>query len=278
LARESPSARHLDTGVERLHDPGVALAVYLRHPSIHPYGIADVVQLWDEARWWRRGDAMVGVMDLPGSALPVIYGIAAEDTTGTVALFETLEHRGELPDRFVMTGPVGVSAALAGHRRIVWLRDYEKLAFPPDHPLPAGDPRVRVLDRTDLAALETLFATDPAAGDFFHPGLLDTGHYLGVDSAADSGPAGGRLVAAAGVHVVEPGHGVAAIGNVVTDPACRGRGLATAVVSALTHRLRAQVATVGLNVTLANVAARRLYRRIGFVPVLDYEEAELERH
>lgn len=278
MSREASHALRDDVPVESVSDPHAVLDVYLRHPAIHPYGIADVVQLFDDARWWRRGDALLGLLDLPGSELPVIYAIAAEDAAGTLELLADLERRGHLPDRFVMTGPVGISAALARTRSAVWRRDYEKLAFPADRPPPAGDSRVRTLGRADLPALEALFATDPAAGDFFHPGLLDTGHYLGVDLANADGPADGvGLAAAAGIHVIEPGHGVAAIGNVVTQPAMRGRGLATAVVSALTARLRTRVDTVGLNVTLANATAGRLYRRIGFVPVLDYEEAELRR-
>jgi ribosomal protein S18 acetylase RimI-like enzyme len=262
--------------VERVDVPRTALEIYLRHRAVHPYGIADVVQLWDVARWWRRGDALLGVMDLPGSEVPVVYGIAAEDAATTIALFAAVEREGALPPRFVMTGPIGVSTALAGSRRTIWRRDYEKLAFPSDRYPPPDDPRVQVLGPSDLGRIETLFATDPAAGDFFHAGLLDTGHYLGIDADPDGvGPP--SLAAVAGIHVIEPVHGVAAIGNVATDPALRGRGLATAVVAALTRRLRARVGTVGLNVTLGNQPARRLYRRIGFTPVLRYEEAELER-
>jgi ribosomal protein S18 acetylase RimI-like enzyme len=284
---------HLEPPVQRLRDRDAALAVYLRDPAIHPYGIADVVQLWDVSRWWRRGDALLGVMDLPGSTVPVIYAIAAQDAVGTLALFDALERRGELPARFVMTGPIGVSAALAPSRRAIWRRDYEKLAFPTGQPSPADDTRVRVLERADLARIEALFATDPAAGDFFHPGLLDTGHYLGIDRrAADGHTHGGghgrqhggahgspdALAAIAGIHVIERTHGVSAIGNVATDPLLRGRGLGRAVVAALTRRLHAEgIDTVGLNVTRGNEVARRLYRRIGFSPVLAYEEAELDR-
>ena len=136
--------------------------------------------------------------------------------------------------------------------------------------LPPHDARVRVLQRDDEPALRVLFATDDRAGGFFHAGLLDTGLYLGVEEA-------GALVASAGVHVVEPHHGVAAIGNVVTRPDARGRGLGATVTASLCHLLDEQAGTIGLNVREENAPARALYERLGFVEVLGYEEAALRR-
>jgi ribosomal protein S18 acetylase RimI-like enzyme len=247
-------------------DPAPLLALFERDRSIHPYGIADVEQLWDVSRWWCRREAAVGLLDLPGSPTPVVYAVSARDPDGTSALLADLAPW--LPQRFVMTAPRGTARRLAGTRRQVWRTDYLKMALTRPASLPPPEPRVLTLRRADLVDLEALYAADADAGGFFHVGLLDTGAYLGIRDA-------GRLVATAGVHVLDEVNRVAAIGNVATDPAHRRKGLGTAVVASLCHQLLDRVEVVGLNVAEANVAGRRLYERLGFEVVAAYEEGEL---
>jgi ribosomal protein S18 acetylase RimI-like enzyme len=255
----------------RATDRAELLTLYGRDRDAHPYGIADLEQLWDVSRWWRRADAVVGLVELPGSALPVGYAIAPRASGATLALLEDLAGRSLLPARFVITGPPGLARRLAPWYRAERTSPYRKLALPTSAPPIPADPAARRLGPDDLTALDRLFATDPAAGDFFHPGLLDTGCYLGIEVA-------GELAAAAGVHVLDTVNGVAAIGNVVTAPMHRGRGLGRRVTGAVCHELRTRVATIGLNVAPDNHAARRVYARLGFVEVLRFEEAELAPH
>jgi predicted GNAT family acetyltransferase len=85
----------------------------------------------------------------------------------------------------------------------------------------------------------------------------------------------GRLVAAAGTHVLSTEHGVAALGAVYVAPTHRGHGLGRAITTAVTRNLLPRVPTIGLNVAAANVGARRIYESIGFAPIFPYEEAEL---
>jgi GNAT superfamily N-acetyltransferase len=249
-------------------EPAAVLDIYLRDMPVHPYGIADVVQLWDRSRWWRQGTAVVGLMDLPGSDLPVLYAVAASAPSETLELLAALAPW--LPDRFMATGPRGMAATLAPELTPRFATEYVKMHLAEPARLPAADPQVRVLDRGDLRALEGLYALDPVAGDFFWPGLLDSGLYVGRWADGD-------LVATGGIHVIEPGHSVAAIGNVTTHPAHRRQGLGTAVTATLARLLLDRVSTVGLNVREANGGARRLYESIGFATVVDYEEAELHR-
>ena len=241
-----------------------------RDRDAHPYGIADLEQLWDRSRWWRREDAVVGLLELPGSTLPVGYAIAARAPAATLELLEELSAADLLPSGFVVTGPPGLSDRLAGRYVPRRTSAYLKMALPSTATIPAPDPRVRTLAPVDLPALQSLYASDPAAGDFFHPGLLATGCYLGVEVT-------GQLVASAGVHVLDRVNAVAAIGNVATAPTHRGRGFGRLVTAAVCHRLRRQVATIGLNVAPDNLAARRIYQRLGFTEVLTFEEAELAR-
>lgn len=250
--------------------PEAVLDVYLRTRGVHPYGIADVVQLWGRSTWWVRGGAVAGVLDLPGASEPVLYAVTAEDPPETLALLADLAPL--LPPAMTATGPRGMAAALGARYRGSQVAAYRKLQLVDPRRLPPPDPRVRVLGREDLTALSDLFATDPDAGAFFHAGLLDTGLYLGVDAP---GPARG-IVACAGVHVVEPVHGVAALGNVVTHPRHRRRGLARAVTGALCSRLLEVVDVVGLNVRERSPQARALYEGLGFATVAPYEEARLD--
>jgi RimJ/RimL family protein N-acetyltransferase len=254
----------------RATDRAELLALYARDRDAHPYGIADLEQYWDVSRWWRRDDAVVGLVELPGSPLPVGYAIAPGSSSTTLQLLEDLSTHGLLPPRLVITGPRGLARRLAPGYHAERTSPYLKLALPTSAPPIPADRDARPLGSDDLTALYRLFATDPAAGDFFHPGLLDTGCYLGLEVA-------GELAAAAGVHVLDTVNGVAAVGNVVTAPAHRGRGLGRRVTGAVCNELRQQVDTIGLNVAPDNHAARRVYERLGFVEVLGFEEAELTR-
>lgn len=68
---------------------------------------------------------------------------------------------------------------------------------------------------------------------------------------------------------------MAAVGAVITRPSHRGRGLGSAVVSALCRLLWGRYATIGLNVEVANSQALVLYDRLGFRRAFRYEEIEL---
>lgn len=75
----------------------------------------------------------------------------------------------------------------------------------------------------------------------------------------------GRLVAAAGTHLVSPTYGVAAVGNVFTHPDHRGRGYGTAVTSAVVAELQSRgIRDIVLNVSQKNATAIRIYERLGF--------------
>ncbi len=135
--------------------------------------------------------------------------------------------------------------------------------------------------RIDDVATEHVEALGPSDADevlalldadhpehFFHPRVLQDGLAFGIRDA-------GRLVACAGVHVLSRSYRVAALGNVVTSAAHRGRGLALATCAALLRALAPIADVVGLNVDRENRAALRCYERLGFTFVAEYDEAVL---
>ena len=96
-----------------------------------------------------------------------------------------------------------------------------------------------------------------ASRTYFTPRRLEREIYFGIYD-------GSSLVAAAGTHVRSTEFGVAAVGNVLTRPTYRDRGLATACSSAVTAACLEQHRDVVLNVREDNDPAIAVYRRLGY--------------
>jgi RimJ/RimL family protein N-acetyltransferase len=89
--------------------------------------------------------------------------------------------------------------------------------------------------------------------------------------------AGGKLVAAAGTHVISPIARLAVVGNVFTHVDHRGRGYATAVTGAVTAELLRSCDHVVLNVRSDNPPALQAYRRLGYAEYVRFEERLIHR-
>jgi ribosomal protein S18 acetylase RimI-like enzyme len=87
----------------------------------------------------------------------------------------------------------------------------------------------------------------------------------------------GRLVAAAGTHVVSYASRLAVVGNVLTHMDYRGRGFATAVTGAVTAELLRSCDQVVLNVRADNPAAINAYRHLGYLEHARFEERLIHR-
>ena len=83
---------------------------------------------------------------------------------------------------------------------------------------------------------------------------------------------GGRLVAAAGTHVISHEARLAVVGNVLTHVDFRGRGFATATTGAVTADLLRTCDQVVLNVRADNPPALQAYRRLGYQEHVRFEE------
>nr|MBC7245062.1 GNAT family N-acetyltransferase [Chloroflexota bacterium] len=108
----------------------------------------------------------------------------------------------------------------------------------------------------NLDELVALYAY--GGGDAFTPMQLEQGVFYGIFAE-------GRLVAAAGTHLVSPTYHVAAVGNVFTHPDYRKRGFGTMLTSTVVAELLQQgITDIVLNVNQDNVIAIGLYERLGF--------------
>ena len=101
-------------------------------------------------------------------------------------------------------------------------------------------------------------------------GAISDGMYYGVR-------VNGRLVAAAGTHVISPSARLAVVGNVMTHTDFRGRGYATAVTSSVTADLLKFCDQVVLNVRADNPPALAAYRRLGYQVFTSFEERLVHR-
>ncbi len=232
----------------------------LEHDRIwSAYALADLDPPHAAHAAWLAGEQAV-VLTYAGFDPPVLFAAGAPEEVRL--LFEQIP-----PGRYLFTLMPTHRALLEerilnSHETIMWRMTLRPEAFDPS--LAQGAQRL-TLD--DLPELEALFGTGPDRPDAFDPGQLADEAFFGIRH-------GTQLVSAAGTHVVSALRGVAAVGNVFTHPAHRGRGLATRTTAAVVQALlqRPGLRTIVLNVARENAAALRCYQRLGFWPFCGYHE------
>jgi GNAT superfamily N-acetyltransferase len=124
------------------------------------------------------------------------------------------------------------------------------------------------------AAVAALYEDGHRRGEgptFFSASMLRQNTFHGVWENDD-------LIAVAGTHLYSADLGVCAIGNVYTRSDRRGRGLGGIVTSAVIAKAVAdRISTIVLNVGEKNIAAQRVYERLGFTFHGDFIEGEATR-
>ena len=214
------------------------------------------------------------------------WGVAV-DHDGPVAV--SLEYAGLSPQPlFLMGSEAGIAAllrdvakpraayvathpealpAIAAHYRIdpgpqmvrMWV---DRASF---RPYPAD---VRRLLPVEIGDLNRLYQLGFAA--WLPSSAIAEGIYFGVR-------VGGRLVAAAGTHVISAEARLGVVGNVLTQVDYRGRGFATATTGAVTAELLRFCDQVVLNVRSDNPPALQAYRRLGYREHVRFEERLIHR-
>ncbi len=132
-------------------------------------------------------------------------------------------------------------------------------------PFPADVARLLPVEIGDLNRLYQLGFTA-----WLPPSAIAEGTYYGIR-------VGGRLVSAAGTHVISPEARLGVVGNVMTHADHRGRGYATAVTGAVTADLLRYCDQVVLNVRADNPPALQAYRKLGYREHVRFEERLVRR-
>ena len=247
-----------------MENPARLVELFSSDPEVHLYGLADLEEpYWSRSEWWIDEGCAAGVVGFPDTDSVSVYAMSQRAPGPTLELAAELVT--DLGAGTLVIGPIGLAEWIARKRPIEELGVHLRL-------ISEVGPIISPVDVVDLAAadldeLAKLYDTDPGAA-FYLPHMVRSGHFVGLRD-------GGRLVAAAGTHVVSKRFGVAAVGAVITDPQHRGRGLGRNVTKGLTARLQDRYPTIGLNVAEKNTAALHLYESIGFVRRFSYEEIQL---
>jgi RimJ/RimL family protein N-acetyltransferase len=258
----------LMSNVAILYDKQEIGAYLWRDPALHLYAIGDLDDFfWTSTVWYglKEGENLLAVALLyTGGDLPTLLATARQPATALATLLSRTVHL--LPQRFYAHLSPEARDALAAACLLEPRGLHFKMALRDPARLNGID--VSDVERLTPAATDELLAfyAHSYPGNWFDPRMVETGQYVGIRGE------NGNLLSVAGVHVYSAEQRVAALGNITTAPAARGRGLATAATAALCRSLLQTVDLIGLNVRADNVAAIACYRRLGFTVVAEYEE------
>ena len=252
----------------RLSEPGVIREFLAGDREYAAFALADLEpEFFSQCSWYgaeTMGEMRALALIFHGLEPPALFLMG--DSTGLALLFGSLlreprlyatcrsEHLPILGAYYV-TGEVDVM-----HRMVLRPERFQPdRRHSPERLTPASMPE-----------LDALYATDRSYRPWFQPYQLAQGFFYGMREM-------GRLVAVAGTHLVSPGEGIAAVGNVFTHPDCRGRGYASASTARVTEALLSHDLMIVLNVNQKNSVAERVYRRLGYVDHCEFLEVPVMR-
>jgi RimJ/RimL family protein N-acetyltransferase len=217
------------------------------------YALADIDQPEIEgARWWiarRDGDIAAVVMVVEGLPFRPCFATGASD--GLAAIFRDAIRE----PRVLLATPPRSRGAIEMAYRFERVDHMRRMAVNIQSFRPRINQRVRRLLPEDLDAVIDLYGH--ASRTYFTPARMEREIYYGIFQ-------GEALVSAAGTHVRSTKSGIAAVGNVLTRIAYRGRGMARSCTSAVTEVALEQHRDVVLNVREDNAPAISVYERLGY--------------
>jgi RimJ/RimL family protein N-acetyltransferase len=225
------------------------------------YALADLEERdTGRARWGiaRAGDEVVSLVLEYGGPAPQPLFVAGRDDGIEQILRDVIR-----PSIAYVAGLPANQAAVERRYRLEPGPQMVRMWLDRDSFRPAFDPGVERLVPSDAGELNRLYRL--GFGSWLPPQAIADGIYYGIR-------VNGRLVAAAGTHVIGQRARIAVVGNVLTQPDFRGRGYAQATTSAVTAQLLEFCDHVVLNVRSDNPPALNAYRRLGYAEHVRFEE------
>ena len=254
-----------------LHDKQEIEGFLRRNAQLHLYSVGDLDDFfWPYTTWYglQVQEQLSAIALLySGQALPTLIALSEqpEPMSELVSAISPL-----LPAHFYAHLSPGVAQSLTATHQLVSHGAHCKMAL---HDLAQASrvdcSAVVPLSPTEREEIEA-FYQESYPGHWFNPRMLATQQYFGI-RAED------RLVSVGGIHVYSPAYGVAALGNIATHPAHRGRGYGKAVTARVCQSVAQEVREIGLNVKADNHPALTCYERLGFTTVATYEEFMVNR-
>lgn len=217
------------------------------------YALADIDQPEIEgARWWiarRDGDIAAVVLVVEGLPFRPCFATGASD--GLAAIFREAIRE----PRVLLATPPRSRGAIELTYRFERVDHMRRMVVNINRFRPRLTHEVTRLTADHLDAVIDLYGH--ASRTYFTPERMRREIYFGIYQAD-------TLVSAAGTHVRSTRSGLAAVGNVLTRLAYRGRGMARSVTSAVTETALEQHRDVVLNVREDNMPAISVYERLGY--------------
>jgi GNAT superfamily N-acetyltransferase len=217
------------------------------------YALADIDQPEIEgARWWiarRDGDIAAVVLVVEGLPFRPCFATGASD--GLAAIFREAIRE----PRVLLATPPRSRGAIELSYRFERVDHMRRMVVNVNRFRPRVNQQVTRLGADHLDSVIDLYGH--ASRTYFTPERMRREIYFGIYQAD-------ILVAAAGTHVRSKRSGLAAVGNVLTRLAYRGRGMARSVTSAVTETALEQHRDVVLNVREDNMPAIAVYERLGY--------------
>jgi ribosomal protein S18 acetylase RimI-like enzyme len=255
-----------DTIVARSTTDRALLRAFLERDRLFAaYAICDLEDReFARTRWGvaTDGDDVIGVgLEYGGVTPQPLFLMGRND--GIAAILERVVR----PRAAYLAAKAETLPAVARHYRIdpgppmirMWV---DRARF---QPAPAAVERLLPVEVSELNRLYAL-----GFGAWLPSSVVAEGVYYGIR-------VNGRLVSAAGTHVVSRDARLAVVGNVLTHADHRGRGYAKAVTSAVTAELLRFCDQVVLNVRSDNPPAIQAYLRLGYVEHCRFEERLVRR-
>jgi RimJ/RimL family protein N-acetyltransferase len=237
-----------------------------RDPIFAAYALADLEDREPARSRWgiaRAGDEVVALVLEHGGPSPQPLFIAGRDDGIEAILRDVIK-----PSiAYVACLPVN-QAAVESRYRLEPGPQMVRMWVDKETFRPSFDPGVERLAPTEAGELNRLYRL--GFGSWLPPQAVAEGIYYGIR-------VNGRLVAAAGTHVIGRRARIAVVGNVLTQPEFRGRGYAQATTTAVTARLLEFCDHVVLNVRSDNPPALNAYRRLGYAEYVRFEERLIHR-
>lgn len=235
---------------------------FLEHDRLlAAYALADLAPSGGEdARWWlarREGQAVACVLLV--EMLPFRPCFAVGESEALSAIFREAVRE----PRIIVATPVGGRLAVESTYRFERCDAMYRMAVNERSFRSSVSHTVVRLNADHLEAVIDLYGN--ASRSYFTSERLQREIYYGIYS-------GKTLVSAAGTHVRSAVAGIAAVGNVLTRIAFRGRHMAGSCTSAVTEAALEGHRDVVLNVRQGNDPAIAVYERLGYATHASFVE------